>query len=139
LPFCIYLGITNSSSKYEPNQICEKVFKEITTNPNKAQVEGLTKQLEWSQQRVERWFRKRRKANQLPLLKKATESCWRCIFYFWLFCFGAYTILPTEWFYDTRKWMIGYIREVYCCISICSKFLPMQKNLYLIYLKYPYY
>jgi len=111
LPFCVYLGITNTTSKYEQNAICEKVFKEVTANPKKEHIDGLIKQLGWSQGRVQRWFRKRRKANQLPLLKKATESCWRCVFYFWLFCFGGYTILPTDWFYDTRQWMIGYIRE----------------------------
>lgn len=111
LPFCVYLGITNTTSKYEPNPICEKVFKEVTKNPKKEQVEGLVKQLSWTPNRVERWFRKRRKANQVPLLKKATESCWRCVFYLWLFCFGAFTILTTEWFYDTRQWMAGYIRK----------------------------
>lgn len=111
LPFCLYLGIANSGSKYESNAICEKVFTEISTCPKKEQVDGLVKQLGWSQNRVERWFRKRRKASQLPLLTKATESCWRCVFYFWLFCFGAYTLLPTDWFYDSKKWVKGYILE----------------------------
>ena len=113
---------------YEPNAICEKVFKEVTSNPKKEHIDGLAKQLGWSQSKIERWFRKRRKANQLPLLKKATESCWRCVFYFWLFCFGAYTILPTDWFYDTRKWMIGYIHKV----RLNSFFENFFKNILII-------
>ncbi|XP_057292775.1 ceramide synthase 5-like isoform X2 [Hydractinia symbiolongicarpus] len=111
-PFCLSLGIAKHIKVvYEENQICEHVFLANTKHPNEKQVQGLAKQLGWTPHKVNRWFQKRRRSIQVPLLNKASESCWRCVFYFWLFCFGAYTILPTEWFYDTNKWMEGYIRK----------------------------
>jgi len=111
-PFSLYLGIERSKkSTYDENPICEHVFLTTSKNPSTKQVDGLAKQLDWSREKVERWFRKRRKSQQISLLSKATESCWRCVFYFWLFCFGAFCILPTDWFWDTTLWMKGYIKE----------------------------
>ena len=115
-PFCLYIGIKDGTSKIEKNSICEQVFTTVTKAPDALRVSGLAKQLGWSEQRVDRWFKKRRKAMQVSMLKKATECCWRCVFYFWLFSFGAVTLLRTDWFYDSNKWMEGYIREV--CIII---------------------
>ena len=112
-PFCLSIGIVkNQKTSYEENPICEHVFTTNAKNPNDKQVNGLAKQLGWPTAKVQRWFRKHRKALQIPLLSKATESCWRCVFYFWLFCFGGFCILPTDWFYDTNEWMRGYIRQV---------------------------
>merc|ERR1712226_802847 len=113
-PFCYWMGITGSRKKgeaLEENAICERVFTTVTKHPHNSQVSGLAKQLGWSEQHVQRWFRKRRKLIEVSLLRKATESCWRCVVYFGLFLFGSFTILPTDWFYDTREWMRGYIRQ----------------------------
>jgi hypothetical protein len=111
-PFCHYLGITGIRKiVVEDNAICERVFTSLTRHPNTEQVNGLAKQLGWSDIRVQRWFRKRRKMCEVSVLRKATESCWRCLIYLGLFLFGSYTILPTDWFWDTRDWMRGYIRN----------------------------
>ena len=129
-PFCLYIGITNNSKlAVENNPICERVFTTVSKNPNREQVSGLAKQLDWKDSKVQRWFRKRRKALQLPMLNKATESCWRCIFYFSLFVFGAFTVLTTDWFYNTRLWMTGYIRQVeYYFVENSLKLFPILKG-----------
>ena len=60
---------------------------------------------------MERWFFKRQRVLKEALLKKAKEVCWRCFVYFVLFVYGCFTLLPTDWFYDSRKWVKGLIRE----------------------------
>jgi len=110
-PYCIYLGITDQPIHITRNSICEKVFYTVTKRPDSTQINGLAKQLGWTETKVNRWFSKKRRSMQVSLFKKATESCWRCVFYFFLFSFGAFTLLPTEWLYDTNLWMKGYLRK----------------------------
>ena len=82
-----------------------------TPTPDKETIERIAEQLSWSTKRVERWFFKRQRVLKQELLKKATETCWRCFIYVFLFVYGCFTLLPTDWFYDSRKWIEGYIRE----------------------------
>ena len=110
LPFCIYAGIQDVKRPVERNPICEKVFS-VTPNPSEDHIEGLAKQLDCSAQKVDRWFRKRRSLVKQSIMKKATETCWRCLLYFVLFVYGCTTLLPTEWFWDSREWVKGYVRE----------------------------
>ena len=111
LPFCKYAGIKDSVKQpVEPNLMCEKVFS-ATPNPKTDRIQGLAKQLDWSVMKVEQWFRKRRNLAKHSILKKATETCWRCLLYFALFLYGCVTLFPTNWLYDPNEWFRGYIRE----------------------------
>lgn len=111
---CTSLGIKNSCSKethLSSAVKCEAVF---TTNPNpdQAKIRELTKATGWSVQTVSRWFRRRRRLhNKTPLLRKATESCWRCFIYLSLFLYGGYVLIRTDWLWDTKQFLIGYIRQ----------------------------
>jgi len=111
LPFCRLIGINDNAQRVVPNSVCEKVFNSVTKNPDAAQIEGLSKQLEWSTKNVEMWFKMRRNASKNSLMKKATEACWRCLFYFSMFVYGCVTLLPTEWLYSSRLWFEGYVLQ----------------------------
>ena len=110
---CRYLGIHNKNDiVIEQNTFCEKVFSQVTKFPESKQIQDLAQQSNWKEAKVASWFKKRRAVAQSPLLSKATESCWRCSIYLFLFLFGCYTVLSTSWFYDTKSWMEGKLVNV---------------------------
>lgn len=58
-----------------------------------------------------RWFRKSRRQHQQALqFQKATETCWRCFSYFIFFVYGSYVLFSSDWFWNTRSWLEGYIK-----------------------------
>ena len=112
LRLCNLLGIKNVSKdvKLCSNVICETAFKN-SSNPDQAKIRELSKMTGWTFQAVSRWFRRRRRMREkTPLLRKATEACWRCFVYLVLFVYGVYVLFRTEWIWDTQQFMIGYIR-----------------------------
>lgn len=53
----------------------------------------------------------RRKKNQhaKQCLKKATETCWRFVFYSCMLAYGSFVLWRTDWFLDNSKWLKDYI------------------------------
>jgi len=95
--FCIYIGIVGSPVKLDVNNS----DAELTSTENEKEKE----------KENSRWFRKGRRNYQQALqFQKATETCWRCFAYFVLFAYGSYVLLRTEWFWNTNKWLEGYIK-----------------------------
>lgn len=109
--FCIAIGIKNAKKEIPKNEICEQFFNYETKSPDLNQVKKIAAQTGWSTYQVSSWFRKKRNENKYSLMKKATESCWRCFAYFVFFIYGCFTLFSTEWFWDTDKWLIGYIHN----------------------------
>jgi len=106
LRICNALGIRNVS-----NDVCEKVFKK-SRSPDQATIGELSKTTGRSSKAVTKWFRRRRKMkDKTPLLQKATESCWRCFVYLVLFLYGLVILLRTDWLWNTKQFLVGYIRE----------------------------
>lgn len=110
-PFCCYIGIPQENRKdVEENEVFETFFTTVTKHPNQDQIKENAKKSGCSTLSVEKWFQKRRKLGGLSLMRKATESCWRCTIYFCLFMLGCATLLPNRWFYDSDEWVKGYMR-----------------------------
>ncbi|XP_057306965.1 ceramide synthase 6-like [Hydractinia symbiolongicarpus] len=118
LRFCRCIGISEASNLPEPNNLCENTYLCVTRNPDQAKIKEISASTGWTQQRVSRWFRKRRSAKKNTLLRKATETCWRFFIYLGFFVYGCYVLLRTDWFYDTRKWMEGYITSQSLTVEI---------------------
>ena len=72
------------------------------------------------------WFKMRRNASKNSLMKKATEACWRCLFYFSMFVYGCVTLLPTEWLYSSRLWFDGYVLQVLILLKLLHTY---QQNI----------
>jgi hypothetical protein len=110
LRFCQCIGISDASNLPEANGVCESTFFYATKKPDQAKIKDISLQIGWPPPKTTRWFRKMRSAKTNSLLKKATETCWRFFIYFGFFVYGAFVLLRTDWFYDTDKWMEGYLR-----------------------------
>ncbi|XP_065053147.1 ceramide synthase 6-like isoform X2 [Rhopilema esculentum] len=111
-PLCIYLGIEDKPRKEpEPNVICEKVFHSVSKRPDENVIKGLCNQLGWSDFKVRQWFTRRRNISKLPVMRKATESCWRFLFYISAFLYGFGVLIRKDWFFNSDEWFIGYLTD----------------------------
>jgi len=104
--FCKMIGIRSRNDDIVKNDICNQIFAGGTKNPNMGRLKEIAEQTGWSTHQVSSWFRKKRKTS---LMGKATESCWRCLVYTVFFAYGCYVLFKTDWFWDTKKWLVGYI------------------------------
>ncbi|KFO22471.1 LAG1 longevity assurance like protein 6 [Fukomys damarensis] len=74
-PCAIALNIQASGPQIAPpNAILEKVFTAITKHPDEKRLEGLSKQLDWDVQSIQRWFRQRRNQEKPSTLTRFCES-----------------------------------------------------------------
>lgn len=107
----VKLGILSSKNELVSNLICEDVYTS-SSSPDQDKIRQIMAQTGWTYQVVVKWFRRRKKLKTPPaLLKKASESCWRCFIYFVLFVYGGYVLVGEHWFWDTNQVMSGFIRS----------------------------
>lgn len=91
------LEISDTPSKPPvQNVLLEKVYWSITKNPTGDRLKGLCKQLDWSEHKVERWFKRKRDINRPTKLVKFQETVWRFMLYSFLFFFGNITLYKTS-------------------------------------------
>ncbi|KFM78045.1 Ceramide synthase 6, partial [Stegodyphus mimosarum] len=106
-PIGCYLGLKPKIPKKTDNKVLEKAFCENGKIGYK-QVQGLAKQLDWSERRVERWIRRRISRGKVSTLSKFTESAWRFTFYLCAFCYGLYTLWDKPWLWITNYCWYDY-------------------------------
>lgn len=112
-PIGCYLGLKPKPEKkvhndiVNENKVLEKAFCENGKIGYK-QVQGLAKQLDWSERRVERWIRRRLSRGKPSTLSKFTESAWRFTFYLCAFCYGLYTLWDKPWLFTTNYCWYDY-------------------------------
>nr|XP_039255874.1 ceramide synthase 6-like [Styela clava] len=87
----------------QDNIILEKVFKTITKSPNKKQLDGLCKQLDWNERQVSLWFRMRGLSGRPSTLQKFSEEFWRFTFYLVSFLYGLYVLHDEECVFNRDK------------------------------------
>nr|CAB3230110.1 LAG1-like1 [Phallusia mammillata] len=90
------------------NVVLEKVFKTITKNPQGERLQGLCKQLDWSERQVQRWFRRKRDIDRPSKLVKFSETVWRFIFYVGVFLCGVALFYGTNCPWKTEICWQGY-------------------------------
>uniref|UniRef100_A0A8C9ZZM9 Ceramide synthase 5 n=2 Tax=Sander lucioperca TaxID=283035 RepID=A0A8C9ZZM9_SANLU len=91
----------------QPNAVLEKVFQSKTC-PDTRQLEGLSKQLDWDERKIQRWFRVRRNQDRPNMQKKFCESMWRFTFYLGIFIYGIRHLWVSPWMWDTRQCWYNY-------------------------------
>lgn len=88
--FCSYIGIDMSRKPVDP-ELSDLGGTEKSPRP--------------------RSFPRFKQQQQIQQKQKASETCWRCFAYFFLFAYGACVIFRSDWFWDTDHWLVGYIHE----------------------------
>lgn len=106
-PVGCYFGLKPRSVKVPSNPLLEKAFC-ANGRIGYKQVQGLAKQLDWSERRVERWLRKRNAQARPTTLTKFTESSWRFTFYLGAFCYGFYALNDKPWLWSTTHCWYDY-------------------------------
>jgi len=108
-PVAQYYNLKNTPVRpAQPNAILEKAFKENRKILKSQVLSGLTKQLDWSERQIERWWRRRRQQGKPTELKKFQETSWRWIFYLIIFYYGLVVIWQKPWMWDTRNCWYGH-------------------------------
>lgn len=111
-PCAMHFGIQeNGPRRARPNAVLEKVFTSIAKCPDARSLEGLSKQLDWDVQKIQRWFRHRRNQEKSSIFTKFCESLWRFTFYLIIFIFGFRIVWSSPWISDTKKCWYGYPYE----------------------------
>ena len=106
---CLHIPVPNESP------LTRLLFDCITKIKNhwlKRQIQGLAKQLDWTQRQVERWIRLKSAQHRPTVLSKFTESAWRCSFYFVSFVYGCYVLWDKPWMWDSMFCFIDYPHHV---------------------------
>lgn len=107
-PIGVYFGLKPSRPKRAPeNHLLEKAFR-VNGRIGYKQIQGLAKQLDWTERKVERWLRQRTLQDKPTTLAKFTESSWRFTFYCSIFAYGLYTLSDKPWLWDTKHCWYGY-------------------------------
>lgn len=104
-PVGVYLGLKDRRSRNvtegDDGRKLEKAFLHNGHNPSHQELAGIAKQLDWSERRVQRWWRDRLRLEKPSTLDKFSESAWRCSFYLAVFCYGLYCLSDKPWLWDT--------------------------------------
>ncbi|XP_061591909.1 ceramide synthase 5-like [Cololabis saira] len=91
----------------QPNAVLERLYQSKTYADTK-QLEGLTKQLDWDERKIQRWFRVRRNQDRPSTQKKFSESMWRFTFYLLIFIYAICHLWRSPWMWDTRQCWHNY-------------------------------
>ncbi|GJQ85332.1 hypothetical protein Trydic_g14694 [Trypoxylus dichotomus] len=103
-PVGISIGIKSSRPKKAPtNPLLEKAFLGNRKQLKHKQIQGLAKQLDWSERQVERWLRLRRSQEKPTTLVKFTENAWRCLYYTFSFIYGVIILWDKPWLWNINE------------------------------------
>jgi hypothetical protein len=124
------------------NVILENAFRASNGKINHKQIQGLAKQLDWTERKVERWIRLKTAQNRPTVLSKFTESAWRCNFYFVAFVYGVYVLWDKPWMWDSihcftdfphhrvssEEWWYYNIESAFYLALLFSQFFDVQRK-----------
>nr|XP_015823606.2 ceramide synthase 5 [Nothobranchius furzeri]XP_054601972.1 ceramide synthase 5 [Nothobranchius furzeri] len=91
----------------QPNTILERLYQSKSF-PDERQLAGLSKQLDWDERKIERWFRVRRNQDKPGLQRKFCESMWRFTFYLVICIYAMNHLWVSPWMWDLRKCWHNY-------------------------------
>jgi ceramide synthetase len=79
---------------------------------NYKQIQGLAKQLDWTERQVERWIRMRRMMDRPSTLVKFMECGWRFSYYGFVFAYGVWTLWDKDWLWDINNCWYTFPHQV---------------------------
>uniref|UniRef100_A0A8C6ML49 Ceramide synthase 5 n=1 Tax=Nothobranchius furzeri TaxID=105023 RepID=A0A8C6ML49_NOTFU len=91
----------------QPNTVLERLYQSKSF-PDERQLAGLSKQLDWDERKIERWFRVRRNQDKPGLQRKFCESMWRFTFYLVICIYAMNHLWVSPWMWDLRKCWHNY-------------------------------
>lgn len=95
-PLGFWLGIPRRKKRYvTPNHILEAAYTKTKKKPD---FQLLSKQTDWSVREIEVWFRKRKKQDATPPIRKFCDSGWHFCFYTTIFIYGLCVLWDKPWF-----------------------------------------
>ncbi|XP_045167354.2 ceramide synthase 5-like isoform X3 [Mercenaria mercenaria] len=107
-PLGYKLGIEQKRFPYiTPNPLLESVYKQ-RHEPN---YEVLSKQTDWTVKQIAVWFRKRKKRDATPKIKKFCDSGWHFMFYTTSFIYGLCLLWNKPWFGKTMECWVGWPKQ----------------------------
>ncbi|XP_017265042.1 ceramide synthase 5 [Kryptolebias marmoratus] len=91
----------------QPNAVLERLYQSNAC-PDGRQLEGLSKQLDWDERKIQRWFRVRRNQDRPSMQTKFCESMWRFTFYLAIFIYAIRYLWVSPWMWDVRQCWHNY-------------------------------
>ncbi|XP_065181644.1 ceramide synthase 6-like [Sycon ciliatum] len=92
------------------NSALEALFKS-TKHPSRAQISEVASASGWSEQKVQKWLKRRKASGDRGKMPKFQEACWRFMGYTSLLIFGYWALKDTDYFMDTTKCWTNYPHE----------------------------
>ena len=106
------LGLKENRKRHPgSNDILEKAFQLIQSSAKSIQQEEilrLSKQLQMTERRIERWLRQRALIGKPSQLDKFAETGWRWLYYTSIFAFGMKCLWSKAWFWNITDCWYGY-------------------------------
>ena len=101
------------------NPTLEKVYATSRKGKlNYKQIQGLAKQLDWTERQVERWIRMRRMQDRPSTLVKFMECGWRFTYYLFAFCYGLWALWDKPWLWDINECWYTFPHQVSVVINV---------------------
>lgn len=108
-PLASLLGVKEAvRPRAAPNPTLEAFYCRTSKYPAQSSVESLCKQTGYTQQQVQRWFRRRRNQDRPNLVKKFREASWRFTFYLLAFVAGLAALIDKPWLYNLEEMWKGF-------------------------------
>uniref|UniRef100_A0A6M2DJD1 Protein transporter n=1 Tax=Xenopsylla cheopis TaxID=163159 RepID=A0A6M2DJD1_XENCH len=99
-PIGVSLGIKNTRPKRAvANPLLESAYQKNSRIKYK-QILSLSKQLDWTERQIERWWRLRRAQDKPSTLVKFCENSWRCLYYSYSFVYGLIALWDKPWLWN---------------------------------------
>ncbi|KAI4503414.1 hypothetical protein M0802_001636 [Mischocyttarus mexicanus] len=97
-----WLGIKNKRTQKVPQiEVLEKAY--TSKKIDHKQILALARQLDCSERKIERWLRLKKFQDNLSVIKKFSESGWRCFYYTCMTTYGFIILWNKPWFWDINQ------------------------------------
>ena len=108
-PIALLLGFKDFKPRpVTPNPLLESLFRRYKNKVPNEELIACSKKLDWSQRKVERWFRHRLVMTKVSKQVKFMECAWQLTYYTAIFSYGLYIMLDKPWLYDLKKCWYDY-------------------------------
>lgn len=106
-------GLTVPRFQIVANELLEKAYRVSGRGKlSTSQVQGLAKQMDWSEQKVERWIYRRGFMDEPSDVTKITESGWKLTYHLSALILGVYVLWDKPWLWDFEQFWIDYPKQV---------------------------
>jgi len=108
-PLAKQFGIEDAPPKsVTPSPVLEQYYRVYSSKVPPEVVKSCAKKLDWSEIKVESWFKERQSMNSMTMFTRFEENLWQLLYYICAFSFGSYVLSDKIWLYDIRYCWIGY-------------------------------